>query len=397
MMEKTVLILGGSKYNIRSIKTSKKAGYYTIVVDKDLYSPGFKYADEYEVIDITDNKKILEYSLTKSIDGIVAINDFGVYTASYVSTHMNLPGLDLEIGKIVTDKARLRKKWEEKSQPNPKFEIVNSLNQCIEAAFNIGFPVILKPAVSRGGSRGVIFVKSLSEIQDAYKFSISFYDDKRILVEEFLNGIEHSAEVLIYNGKGHLLAVSDKIKTPLPARVDKSVIYPTQLIGKQREKLERVVVDAAESLEIENGCAHVECCSLDTGEIKLFEMSARPGGGGTPDPIVSYLTGVNEFEQYLKICVGDSPELLSPLFEKSCVYHFITPEPGIIKKIVGFKEILDWNGILDASLFVEKGDMVKRVRTGSDRSGFIIAGSDNREDAIGLACRAEQNICFYYN
>ncbi len=396
-MKKKVLILGGSRYYIKSIQAAKNEGYQTLVIDKNPWSPGFEYADEYEVIDICDHKTALEYSRKKNIDGIAAINDYGVYTAAYVAAYMNLPGIDLSIAETAINKAELRKKWEEKGQPNPRFEIVTSLKQCKYACKTIGFPVIFKPSVSTGGgSRGVIYIDDYDNIEAGYRFSTSFYEDKTILVEEFLDGVEHSAEVLFYRGKGYLLAVSDKIKTPLPARVDKNVIYPTKFSGEQRKRLEKTIIEAVESLGMENGCGHVECCTLPSGEIKLFELGARPGGGGTPDPIVTFLTGVNEFKQYLKICVGDEPDTLSPIFEKGCNYHFIMPRPGKIKSINGFNDILEWENILDANLFIKKGDIIKDVKIGPDRSGFIIAGGDSREEAISLADKAERYISIDY-
>ncbi len=395
-MKKKILILGASRYYIKSIQTSKKLGYYTYVVDKVADSPGFKFADKFEAIDITDYQSILNFSSNNKIDGIVALNDFGVYTAAYVSSKMNLPGLKIDIANILINKAKLRKKWEEKGQPNPKYIIVNTFEECREACININFPVILKPAVSRGGSRGIIYVKEKNNLKSAYKFSTSYYEDKTILVEEFLKGIEHSAEVLVYQGKGYILAISDKIKTPLPARVDKNVLYPTIFTGEQKRKLEQVIINSVESLDIYCGCAHVECCTLPSGEVKLFEIGGRPGGGGTPDPIVPFVTGINEMEQYLRISVGDVFIPIKPKYERGCNYHFIIPKPGKIKEIKGLEEILKWNNILDAALFIKKNDIIKKVRIGSDRSGFIIAGGKNRTEAYDIGVEAEKNIKISY-
>jgi biotin carboxylase len=395
-MKKKVLILGAARYYCRCIETAKKTGYVTHVLDKNPNAPGFGYADEYGIIDITACEEVLAYAQKHHIDGVVPINDYGVYTASYVANRMGLPGMDLSVAKTVTNKAALRMKWEETHQPNPQFFIAKNINEAKSSCREIGFPVIFKPTNSKGGgSRGVIYVSNESDVDKAHTFSTSFYQDKTILVEEYIEGLEHSAEVIFYEGKGHVLAVSDKIKTPLPARVDKSVIYPTKVKGSQLDKLQTVIIEAVESLGFKNGCAHVECCTLPTGEIKLFELGARPGGGGTADPIVSFLTGINEFVQFMKICIGEKPSL-STSYTKGCVYHFIIPKPGKIKKIEGLEDILKWPNILDADLFVKKGDIIREVRTGLDRSGFIIAGGHNRQEALELTNKAEARIRFIY-
>lgn len=395
-MSKRVLILGASRYYIRAIESAKRAGYYTLVIDRNIDSPGFEYAHEHAAVDITDFKGALKYAAAKKIDGIVALNDFGVYTAAYVSGRLNLPGLTVEEAEIATSKAKLREKWAEKGQPNPSYRIVRSLDECYGACRDIGFPVIFKPSVSMGGSRGVIFVDDVEKVEEAYAFSSGFYTDKTILVEEFMDGVEHSAEVLVYEGKGYVLAIADRSKTSFPARVDKNIVYPTRLTGERRRELERVIIDSVTSLGIRNGCAHVECCTLPSGEVKLFELGARPGGGGIPDPIVTYLTGVNEIEQYLKICTGDKPDHLAPLYERGCNYHFLTPSPGVVKRVSGLEDILTRENILDAALFVKPGDTIREIKIGADRSGFIIAGGEDAEEALRIGREAEEAIVIEY-
>lgn len=393
---KRILILGASRYYIRSIEIAKGLGYHTLAVDKNPDAPGFRYADDSRVIDITDYQSVLAFAKEKNIDGIVPLNDFGVFTASHVSDELGLHYINKDTARIMTNKALLRTLWAEKGQPNPGFAIVTSHDGCMEACANIGFPVIFKPAVSMGGIRGVIAVEQMEEIPDAYAYATSFYDDKTILVEEFVQGIEHSAEVLIKDGKGHVMTLCDNIKAPLPSRVNKNLIYPTEIQGRQREKLQEIIASAVESIGIENGYAHIECCSLPSGDVKLFEMSARPGGGGIPHPIATYLTGVNLLAQHLRICVGEEPEHLFPLFEKGCNYHFIIPPVGKIKRISGIDEVMKWDGILDAAMMVKEGDCVRPARIGLDRAGFVIAAGNNREEALRLGRAAEEYIRIEY-
>jgi len=393
---KRVLILGASRYYLRAIQTAKRLGYRTLVVDRDPTLPGFQAADTGQGIDITNSGAVLDYARTQKIDGIVPINDYGVPTAAYVAEALKLPGLTRRQSRILTNKALLRDHWQKNGQPNPDYRIVGTFDACKAACDAIGYPLILKPAVSMGGSRGVVVVDSPDQLSESYRFATSFYNDKTILVEALLQGVEHSAEVLVYNGHGHVLAISDKIKTPLPYRADKNVLYPTRFTGLQRRRLENVIIASVESLEIKNGCAHVECCTLPSGDIRLFEMGGRPGGGGTPDPIVPFLTGVNEFEQYLKICVGDEPDQLHPFYEKGCNYHFLTPRPGKVKQMSGLDAVRQWDGVLDADLFVKPGDTIRPVKTGADRAGFIITGAKTRDEALALGEKAEQSLVFEY-
>ena len=391
------MILGASRYYVRSIISAKELGYKVLATDKNAEAEGFQYSDYHEAVDITDVEGSINVAKKYKIDGVVALNDFGVQTAAAIAEELNLVGISSRVAKCVTNKAWMRKRWEEAGIPSPRFRIVKNLEEAYDATSELKtWPLILKPADSRGGaSRGVTTINNKDGLRQAFEFAQSFYKDKTVIIEEFLYGIEHSMETLTYKGQTYILAVSDKAKTPMPYRVDKSVIYPTELSGEKFKELQKVAKMAVQALGINVGAAHVELCTTKDGP-KLFEVGARCGGGGTPDPIVPFISGVEMLKEIVRIKVGEKPENLKPLYTKGCVYRFITPRPGVVKKIEGIENINDLDGILDFGLFINEGDEIKKVRTGGDRSGFIIAGADTREAAIELADKAESKIKIEY-
>jgi len=396
-MKKRILILGASRYYIRSIISARELGCEVTVTDRNPLSDGFKYADSYEVVDITDIEGSIEVARKYAIDGVVAINDFGVRTAAAIANELGLVGITPEAAQRATSKAFMRQKWWEDGVPSPRFMVVKTLDEAQVALEELNtFPLILKPADSRGGaSRGVSRINSEDELPAALEFAQQFYEDKSVVIEEFLTGSEHSMETITYEGQTQLLAISDKVKTPLPYRVDKSVIYPTTLSAKEISDVHEVATKAVKSLGIDIGASHIEMCVTKDGPM-LFELGARCGGGGTPDPIVPFLTGIEMFKETVRIAIGEEPHNLYPLYTKGCVYRFIIPKPGKVKKVVGLDEVKQWPGILDCEVFVKAGDEVRPVRVGGDRSGFVIAAGDNREEAIELADKAESYIRFEY-
>lgn len=393
--KKRVMILGASRYYVKSIMAAKEMGCTVIVTDKNQDAEGFKYADFFEAVDITNIKASIAVAKKYHIDGIVAVNDFGVQTAAAIAESLSLPGIGTDVAKYATSKAWMRRIWEEAGVPSAKFEIVHSVKDAYEAVDRLGmWPLIVKPADSRGGaSRGVSKIEKIEQLKDAVEYAQSFYESNEVVIEEFLDGIEHSIETLTYDGVTHIIAVSDKEKTPPPYRVDKSVIYPTIYQGLELQKIHEAAILAVKALGIELGAAHVEMCSTKDGP-KLFELGARCGGGGTPGPIIPFLTGVEMFKEVVRMAIGEKPRHLEPLYTKGCVYRFLMPKPGIVKEIIGLEEVKQWDGILDCEVLVKKGETIREVKTGGDRAGFIIAGADNRENAVALADRAEAFIKF---
>ena len=394
---KKVMILGASRYYIRSILAAKNMGCWVLAVDRDSAAEGRKYADVFEATDITDSDRCVEIARKYRVDAVLPLNDFGVPTAAAVAQSLNLIGLPINVAEKATNKAKMRHAFDQYGIPSVRFRVVQNLAEAYQAIGQLGsWPLILKPTDSRGGgSRGVTRIDSLSELPGAMEFAQSFYPDKSVVIEEFVEGIEHSVETVTYGGNTHILAISDKVKTLPPYRVDKSVVYPTISSEAELMAINETSRAAVRAIGIDVGAAHVELCTTKDGP-KLFEVGARCGGGGTPDPIVPFVTGIEMTKEAIRVALGEEPKNLKPLYNRGCVYRFLTPRPGRIKAVVGLDEIRSWKGILDSDVLVKDGDWIRPVRTGGDRAGFIIAGGETREEAITLADKAEQAIQFEY-
>lgn len=394
---KKVIVLGASRYYSKSIESAKKAGYYIIALDKNPDSAGFLVANEGIACDIADKEGVLKIARENKVSGIVPLNDVGVPVASYVSMVLGLAGINAQTVLWSTHKDAMRQRWMEKDIPCPKLYIANTKEEIKKGVKVVGYPCILKPAHGLGGaSRGVIVVKGHPELESAIDFTLSFYEDKTTLVESFIEAeLEHSAEVLIYNGVAYVIAISDKIKTELPYRVDKCVLYPTSIDSSKIEELKKMITRSVMALGITNGAAHVELATTKNGFV-LFELGARCGGGGTPEPIVHFSTGVNEFVELVRILSGDEPVDLIPSSNLGCNYHFLTPKPGKIKSISGLERIKDLKGILDFEFFKKEGDEIPEVKVGTERSGFIISTGKTQKEALELGTYAESLIEITY-
>lgn len=390
-MKKKIIILGASRYYSKSIEAARGAGYHVIAIDRNPNSEGFKAADESFVCDISDEQSVLQIAKKLKVSGIIPVNDIGVPVASFVSKALELKGISQQSVVWATNKEEMRKRWIQMGVPCPKVFMAVDRSDFYRGVDYVGFPCILKPAHGLGGaSRGVIVVNSRHELEDAIDFAQGFYEDKSTLIESFVIAeYEHSAEVLIYEGIPYVIAISDKIKTPLPYRVDKNVLYPTNIQGDRLEDLKKVIKDSVKALGLECGAAHVELATTADGFV-LFELGARCGGGGTPEPIVHFSTGINEFVEMVRILAGDKPVCLEPIYNRGCNYHFIIPEPGQIKSLKGIEKISTLEGVLDFEFFRKPGDFIPAVTVGTERSGFIITAAETREVAYKLGLEAEK-------
>lgn len=370
-MPENILILGAGPYYKNCIASAKHTGYRVICIDRDPNALGQSAADAFFPVDFSNKQAVLEFAKEHQVRAIVPLNDYGVQTAAFVSKMLGLNGISEQAALRVTDKYEMRQCWEQAGLPNPAFRLVASADEARGFAEEYGFPIIFKPANSLGGgSRGVQTAHTHTEIETAFTFAQSVYADARVLVEECVSGVEHSAEVIVIDGEPHVITAADKVKTPYPYRVDEQVIYPTRISVDQRQALDQVIRDAVKAVGITTGAAHIELCTTEKGPI-LFEMGARCGGGATADPITSCVTGYPYFQNVVRILAGECVEPPNATqAQKPCIYGFFTVENqsqfGPIENNPTLqKQFLDWD------IFPRDTQPIL-TRQGSDRLGYYI-------------------------
>jgi len=84
---------------------------------------------------------------------------------------------------LAMDKLRTKQVWHSLGIPTPRHAVLCSEADCISAATELGFPLIVKPA-HEGSSIGMAKVSSASELIDAWKAASTY--DSQVLVEQWI-------------------------------------------------------------------------------------------------------------------------------------------------------------------------------------------------------------------
>jgi biotin carboxylase len=388
----TILVLSASYYHRRVFDQIREIGIKVVATDKNPTAEGASAADCFVPVDITDKKETLEIAKKHDIAGVMAINDFGVPTAAYVADQLDLPGIDDNSAFSATDKGVMRKCWQQAGLPIPKFHIIHSLKDAKNASNQMKFPLVMKPANSGGGGRGVSILSNEGDVEWSYNFAVPYLRDGAIILEEFLDGTELTVEALTFENQTHILAISDKVKPPLRYRVATSLNYPASISQPVLERVTDIVKSAVEVLGITIGASHTELIVTPSGP-KLVETGARPGGGHIFTDIVREVCGVNMVQELSKILTGQPPDL-NLKHQLGCVYRFFNPPPGQIRKITGVRRAMKSPGIIDLGVQRQEGDCIGELCDSFQRSGFIVAIGKNREEAIQRADLAEIKVVF---
>lgn len=397
MLPKRILILGGGRYNVPSIHAAREAGFTTIVADKNPAAPGLKAADHALPIDLADCDSLIQ-AVTKlgGVDGVVSMAEIGVRPAANISARLGLPSISEDAAANATSKAAMRRRWQSLGRYSTGFEVVSTVDQALAAVEHLAqFPLILKPDRSFGGSRGVTRVERAEDVVSAFHAAqAGGLANSHIVVEHCVEGSEHSAEVLIWNGKTSVLCIGQKIKSLLPYRVDVSVQYPVQLTAQQEAAVADMCDRAVHAVGLTQGTAHVEFGYTAQGPV-LFEVGARCGGGHTPQ-IAHHVSGVNEFIEACRMACGIPPSQFAPTSRWGADYRFLVFPPGVVEAI-DMPDTLNQDGtVLDVGVTIQPGDEIRPLRSTSERAGFLVAVGETLQQAVARADRGCREILIHY-
>jgi D-alanine-D-alanine ligase len=143
-----------------------------------------------------------------------------------------------------------------------------------------GFPVFVKPA-RLGSSVGITKAHDDGELVEAV--ALAFRHDEKILIEEFVDGVE--VEVGVLGNREPVASIPGQI-VPLghewydySSKYDEGgmdLVIPPDLPEETLESVQRVAVEAFVVTDCE-GMARVDCFVVDDGQVLVNELNTIPG------------------------------------------------------------------------------------------------------------------------
>lgn len=392
-MEK-VMILGAGPLQVPAIKKAKELGLFVIACDYDPNAVGFKYADVKLLISTIDKEAVLESAKKYHPNYIMtSTSDAPVKTVAYVSEKLGMiQDISYENAVCATEKKSMRKRLKKCEVPIPAFYACENFEEFCEALDQMDGICVVKPSDS-AASRGVeIFDSDSSKVErkKQYDYSKSFSRNGIVMVEEYMKGPEVSVEGIIVNKELHIIAITDKLVTPLPFFVELGHSEPSQLPTSVQKDICDVTRKAVAAIGIVNGTCHAELKITDKGP-KIVEIAARLGGDYITSCLVPLSTGVDLVGNSILLALH-RPISIEKTRKQGSAIRFISGEEGVVKKIEIKEEAKNIEGIYEIQIYVQKGQKVRSLQSSNDRLGHVIAIGETAEQAIERAEKALDNI-----
>jgi biotin carboxylase len=397
---KTLLVISGGYEAMPGIQRAKEMGLYVVVSDIDVNAPGFVLADDRFLVSTYDIeasvKAAKEYHKTiRPIDGVICIAVDVPLTVAHIAQELGLSGVSIETARLTSDKLAMKQCFKKKGIPIPWFCQVESVAH-LRSIVSEHSCVVLKPVDSRG-ARGVLKLTESTDLNWAYKYSISFSPSARIMVEEYLKGPQISTESIIFDGKGVTPGFTDRNYEFLdhfaPYIIENGGHQPSILKVEEQRAVSRLAEKAALALGITTGVAKGDMVLTKDGP-KVIEIAARLSGGWLSTDQIPLATGVDFIGSAIRLALGENIEKkdLIPKYQKGVAIRYFFANPGKVIKIENLELFKNKPWIYKLKLFIKSGDSVEPVTNHTKRIGFVITTAENRQQAIKKATEVVNSI-----
>jgi biotin carboxylase len=387
---KRLLILTAGVWQLPVIRQAKAMGLEVVVTDKDPGAPGFAAADAHQVVDTRDREAVLVVARDHHVDGVIAEQtDVAVAVAAYVAEQLGLPGIGYDTAIAATNKFLMRERCRLAGIPVPKYRRARSAREAIDAASEIGFPVVLKPLDAQA-SRGVGKLTSANDVDRWFETASELSSDGSMLVEEMMVGTESSIESFVSDDHVTVFGVCEKVKCSPPYSFDLRLIYPASFPAATMESMIRLNERVVHAIGIPMGITHAEYIVTSDGP-RLIEIAARGCGAGVATQLLPAMTGVNLIEQRIRQALGQSVDL-TPTRSLAGLLEFLMLPPGKLRSLDGLEEARRVAGVIDVNYFAKPGDTIALATDGSQRPGYLLAVGRRNTDLLRISDEVQRCI-----
>ncbi len=352
---------------------------------------------------------IERYAADHPLDAVIGVDDGSTLVAAVAAERLGLPHNPVAAVERSRDKARARQAFAAAGLPTPGFTTHPATlapPQLVALATRTRYPCVLKP-LGRSGSQGVIRADDPSAFVAAFRRVAGILDcdadghgdakdsgepgtsaadqAARILVEDFIPGIEVALEGLLRAGTLEVLAIFDK-PDPLDGPFFEETLYvtPSRLDADRQREVESAAARATRALGLREGPVHAEV-RLNADGAWVLEVAARSIGGLCARTL-RFGAGITLEELILRHAAG--LDLPPHDRERSASGVLMLPirRAGRLREVRGQVDARAVAGVEGLTITVPRGETLVPLPEGDRYLGFLFARAAT-PDAVERALR----------
>lgn len=219
------------------------------------------------------------------------------------SNNVKLLGTELDSIERAEDRERFRTLMNELNVPVPESDIVNTLEQAFQFKEEVGYPLIVRPAFTMGGTGGGICYND-EELKEVVSNGLKYSPATQCLIEKSIAGYkEIEYEVMRDKNDNAIVVCNMENIDPVGIHTgDSVVVAPSQTLSDvEYQMLRDVSLKVIRALGIEGGC-NVQL-ALDPHSMNYYIIEVNPRVSRS-SALASKATGYPIAKLAAKIAVG---------------------------------------------------------------------------------------------
>ncbi len=300
---KKIMVLGGGPNRIgqgiefdyccvHAAFTLRDEGYETIMVNcnPETVSTDYDTSDKlyFEPLTVEDVLQIYE---KENPDGVIV--QFGGQTPLNIAQELEEAGVKIvgtspDVIDLAEDRDRFRKRMEKLGIPMPEAGMATNVEEALEVAGRIGYPLMVRPSYVLGG-RGMEVVYDDDDIRHYVEAAVGVTPERPILIDKFLdNAIEAEADAISDGEDAFVPAVMEHIELAGIHSGDSACVIPPRHI---LDKHSVTIRDYTKRIAKELGVVGLMNMQYAIYQDEVYVLEANPRASRTV-PLVSKVCNI---------------------------------------------------------------------------------------------------------
>ncbi|WP_330477922.1 ATP-grasp domain-containing protein [Streptomyces platensis] len=314
---------------------------YLLTVHRGFYQHELaqEYASEVEIVDVETlnvEKVVTALKEIPDLQGIIRATDLWSSVCLEAAERLQLPHQNTEAVRLIRDKGRLRRHLYERGLTRSSSVVFDPhTTEANELAQRLSFPSVVKN-VAGSSSQNVWLVKTEKDLAPTLEAARQVHGLSALTAEPYFFGPLYSVETLTWAGETRVLGVTSRTLSPEPYFREETFSFPVAFPEATAEELAAWVSGILEATEYREGFTHTEFIITADG-FELVEINPRLGGGKLGE-MMSQAYGINVYDAFFDLALGQRPALMDVHLEPRCgtaQVKLYAPEAGTFEGIDG--------------------------------------------------------------
>ena len=291
---------------VHAVATIKKSGYEAIIINNnpETVSTDYTTADKlyFEPLTPEDVMNIIEFEkpdgVITSLGGQTAIN----LAEPLMQRGVKIIGTDCDAIDRAENRDRFEKILRSLNIPQPKGRAVTKIEDGINAAAEIGYPVLVRPSFVLGG-RAMQIVANEEQLRHYLKTAVEIDEDKPVLVDKYIQGKEVEVDAICDGRDVFIPGIMELVEKTGVHSGDSISVYPAFSIS---DKVKGIILQYAKKLGLGIGIIglyNIQFIVDEKEDVYIIEVNPR---SSRTVPFLSKATGYSLADIATEVIMGKS-------------------------------------------------------------------------------------------